>query len=170
MKAFSWMQAAVGLTLVLGTAAPAWAGESPKQQAIEAKLREVGDPAAYIADTQALVAGAKAGQYGRMRPYDIRRLEGAERKITALLKGRGNVADLDMEEKTDLFNARQVIDGIVSAHDDSRLVCKHVPLIGTRLKTTQCTTAAEAEARKRNSREALEDFQVRRLLLPPTSN
>jgi len=162
MKAVSWKLALTGLMLAIGVAMQAGAAPSPQadqQEAADAQVAKIGDPARYLANQRAKVAAAKAGKHGRVTPSDMRRLEAAERDIERLVAGRQNLNDLKPAERVVVYNAQEAIDGVVAGDDRSRMVCKRRPVPGTRLSTTECLTKEESDARSRAAQDATRSAQ-----------
>lgn len=98
-----------------------------------------------------------------------RRLERAGRDIAAIATDDRDLVQLDRNQRMKLFNADQVIAALERGRDRMRTICRQVTRAGTRLPTTECLTVEEREQRRRDSREATEDWQGRRLSCIPTA-
>lgn len=163
MRVMNWGMIATVLVLAIGSVSHSGlamaASSDQKQQAADAAVAKIGDPARYLADKRAQVAAAKEGKFGKLAPGDLRRLDDAERDIARLVSGRESLSDLDQEDRVTVYNAQETITSIASGKRHSRLVCKQRQLSGTRLKTTQCMTAEEDAARTREAREATRNAQ-----------
>ncbi|WP_242162376.1 hypothetical protein [Lysobacter sp. M15] len=163
MKAVSWKVAWVGMALAIGMASQAGASASTspvdQQQAADAQVAKIGDPARYLANQREKVAAAKSGKNGKISSHDIRRLEAAEREIERLVSGRNNLNDLNSAERVTVYNAQETIAGITSGEDRTRMVCKRRQLAGTRLHTTECLTKEQSDARAAAAKEATRSTQ-----------
>jgi hypothetical protein len=151
----------MALAIGMASQAGASASTSPvdQQQAADAQVAKIGDPARYLASQREKVAAAKSGKNGRISSHDIRRLETAEREIERLVSGRQNLNDLNPAERVIVYNAQETIAGITSGEDRTRLVCKRRQLAGTRLHTTECLTKDQADARAQAAKEATRSTQ-----------
>ena len=163
MKAVSWKLAWFGMALAIGVASQAGASASTspvdQQQAADAQVAKIGDPARYLANQREKVAAAKSGKNGKISSHDIRRLDAAERDIERLVSGRQNLRDLNPAERVIVYNAQETIAGIAAGSDRTRMVCKRIQLAGTRLKTTECLTKDQADARAAAAKEATRSTQ-----------
>lgn len=135
------------------------ASQDDKQQAADAQVARIGDPARYLQDQRAKVADARAGKYGKLSPLDIRRIDAAEQDIVQIVSGRESLDELDARERITVYNAQETIASIASGDRNSRMVCKQVQRAGTRLKTMQCMSAEEDEMRTEGAREAARNAQ-----------
>lgn len=164
MKAIHWMFGpSLVVACVLGFGIPntllASSDDANAQQAADTRVAKIGDPQRYLSQIHAKVEEAKSGKKGKLKMSDVRRLDSAERRIELLVAGKSALSDLDAEQRVEVYNAQETIDGIVASNSAGRLVCSHVQVSGTRLKTTRCLSRADSEARARASREALRDQQ-----------
>lgn len=152
----------LGLTVVI-PAAPAAEPTSPpaqQQKAADSNFAElIGDPADYLARTHATVADARAGKHGRISKRNLRRLDSAEIQITRLLEDNPDLDSYDPQERVKFVNAHETITDLTSGQKQSRLVCKRIKRIGTRMTTTQCMTREQLDARERAARESVEAVQ-----------
>jgi len=155
--------AAATLMLALGVATQVGAPAQTDQRAADEQVAKIGDPGRYLANQRAKVAAAKAGEHGKLSASDVRRLEAAERDIERdierLVAGRQNLNDLDPSERVAVYNAQETISGIAAGNDRTRMVCKRRQISGTRLKTTECLTKDESDARARAAQESTRNAQ-----------
>lgn len=163
MNANSWKFTLAGSVLAIGIATQAGAAPLPsqanQQQAADAQVAKIGDPASYLANQRAKIAAAKSGEHGKISANDVRRLEAAERDIERLIAGRQNLNDLNAAERVVVYNAQETIAGIAAGSDRTRMVCKRRQVSGTRLKTTECLTREESDARARAAQESTRGSQ-----------
>ncbi len=126
------------------SAAPVAAGQDPMQQ---------------IPATLKALEAAQAGEYGKLRRDDKRRLDAADREIQVLLQDNSDLHTLDEQERVRLFNAQETIMGIVSGLKRSQLVCTYRQNVGTRFRTKHCVTRDIAEAQKRAAKDSTHTAQ-----------
>lgn len=153
----------LGLAVVI-PAAPAAESttEAPAQQqkAADSRFTElIGDPADYLVRTHAAAADARAGKHGRISKRDLRRLDNAETQITRLLEENPDLDSYDPQERVQFVNAHETITRLTSGQEHSRLICKRIKRIGTRMTTTQCMTREQRDAREDAARESTEAAQ-----------
>lgn len=154
----------LGLTAVIPAAPAAEPAGPPAQQpkAADSSFAElIGDPADYLARTRATVADARAGKHGRISKRNLRRLDNAERQITRLLEDNPDLDSYDPQERVKFVNAHETITDLTSGQKQSRLICKRIKRIGTRMTTTQCMTQEQRDAREDAARETTENVQRR---------
>ncbi|MCB1642431.1 MAG: hypothetical protein KDI37_11915 [Xanthomonadales bacterium] len=110
--------------------------------------------AAFLREVRDTVELARAGEYGKIKPADLGRLDEARSRITELLEGHEHARQLSAEERIELFNAQELITSIVRNDDKSRRVCTKVHGTGTRIARSECLTVAQREQRAQETREA----------------
>lgn len=76
-------------------------------------------------------------------------------EMEELLEGVDSVQALGADERARLLNAQEKVNTLLTAaHDDSRMECKRIKKVGTRLPTTVCNTVAEWRRQQDLAREA----------------
>lgn len=79
-------------------------------------------------------------------------------RMETLLDGRP-VSALREAEKVDLMNDQELINThLTQAAEDSRLVCRREPAVGSRLQRSQCLTVAERRRKREDSQDALNSY------------
>jgi len=68
-------------------------------------------------------------------------------EMDALFGRSGSVAQMNDDQKTQLFNAQEVINSILTDRDSERLICKDEPIIGSHVRSKTCRTYGEEQAR-----------------------
>lgn len=87
-------------------------------------------------------------------------------RMEALLGGR-QVSELTEAEKVELMNAQSLVNThLTDAAEDSRLVCRREPVVGSRLQRSQCLTVAQRRRIREDSKEQLDSFN--RGFAPPS--
>ena len=67
----------------------------------------------------------------------------------ANLVSRGSFAELPIADQTEMINAQQEANAILTKNDGERLICTHERPTGTKFKQKVCRTAAEIAERRR---------------------
>ena len=78
--------------------------------------------------------------------------------MAAMLQKAGSVDAMRPEEKTQLFNEQEKVNGILARNADDRLVCTHVAPVGSHLPVTQCRTAREIAQSRADYQRQREDY------------
>ena len=147
--------------LLSSTAAAEPASSDPAgAQATVPHVESIGDVKIYLERTRNVIALARSGGYGPIKKQDMDRAVAAQAQIESLLSSRNNAADLTNVQQLDLANAQETINSIIRSDQKGRLVCKQVPVTGSRLATKECLTVAEREARATQARETAHDLQI----------
>ncbi len=118
-------------------------------------IEVIDDVNEYIARTRDVVLRARAGDYGRIKKVDMERVAKEQQSIEDLLGGRTGELTLTVDEQIQLANAQESINAIILSDDKSRMVCKRIAAIGTRLTKTECLSVAERERRAEKARDVI---------------
>ncbi|MEP7041764.1 MAG: hypothetical protein ABI843_01805 [Dokdonella sp.] len=81
-------------------------------------------------------------------------------EMDALFGRSGSVAQMNDDQKTQLFNAQEVINSILTDRDSERLICKNEPIIGSHVRSKTCRSYAEEQARHEVSAKDMLDRQA----------
>lgn len=77
-------------------------------------------------------------------------------KMDTLLAGRP-VSALGEAEKVELMNLQSSINTTLTrASEDSRMICRREPAVGSRLQRSQCLTVAERRRQREGSQDAID--------------
>jgi hypothetical protein len=145
--------AALGGLLGLGSASAAVTAGQPAPQAATTS------PAQQIPATLKALEAAKAGKYGKLRADEKQRLDAAGREIAQLTGSHDDLADLDEQERIQLFNAQETVMGIVADKQRTQLVCTYRAQAGTRFRAKHSVTRDVADAQRQAARENLRGMQ-----------
>jgi hypothetical protein len=77
--------------------------------------------------------------------------------MQGLLQKSGSVAAMTADEKVQLFNYQENLNGLLTHHDSNRLVCQHNAPLGTHIPVTTCHTVGEIERVRRESEKGMQD-------------
>lgn len=115
----------------------------------------ISDAQDYVDRTRFVAERAHEGDYGHIRRNDMKRLDRAAQAIEQLFGDRTGEIDLSDDEQITLANAQETINAIIRADDKSRLVCKKVAGIGTRIPKTECLSVAQREHQAETARDVI---------------
>ena len=104
----------------------------------------------------------KSSKFKHMDESSKEKLLAAQDEIFGLLKGRKSIDELTHEQQIELYNAQNLVAGILTDAELDRPVCKREKRVGSNMATTVCTT-------KRQMDEHKDDIQ-RGLRAPRTCN
>jgi len=143
------------LSLVLGTLGPALGFASDK---INEKpfVADTSEKFERVADE---VRGEMkpGGRYEFIRPDNRVKAEADIEKIGSLLQRWGSVDTMSQDQRVQLFNAQENLNGILTHSDSNRLVCERRAPVGTNIPVTTCQTFGEVERSHRDAQQYLRD-------------
>lgn len=137
---------AVGLALSMG----AMAAEK-LDPALQAVTKEKFDDQA-AAIRQQMKAG---GRWEFVDTEERSRVNMRLDEISSLLASAASVDALDRDNKGKLLEAQEDVNAILTKKDGRRLICQQVAPTGSNRKQKQCSTFAERERQRRDSRDFL---------------
>jgi hypothetical protein len=152
------MKVSVKLVLV---ASLAWAGVACAAEKVNEKR-----VAAEMADTpekfeQLMTAVhqemAEGGHYEFIRPDAKSQVDSDFAAMFTLMKKAGSVAQMNQDDKIQLFNHQEHVNGILTHNDSNRLICERRPPMGTNIPVTTCKTVGEIEHERSKSQKYLDD-------------
>ena len=129
------------------------------QQAPSVVIKDVAKFLDYQRDVRDDV---KSSKFKHMDESSKEKLLAAQDEIFGLLKGRKSIDELTHEQQVELYNAQNLVAGILTDAELDRPVCKREKRVGSNMATTVCTT-------KRQMDEHRDDIQ-RGLRAPRTCN
>ncbi len=107
--------------------------------------------------TQIRAEMATGGRYEFIRPDNKGKVEADLNSMAAMLQKAGSVAAMREQEKVQLYNLQEHLNGILTHSDRNRLICEHRPPLGTNIPVTTCKTVAEIERSRRESEKYMQD-------------
>lgn len=97
--------------------------------------------------------------YREISYHDAKIVRDALDRMTALLEGHGDVAEMSPDDQVRLFNEQDLVNTVLTmAENDSRTVCRRRGQLGTNFKTTTCETIKERRERQEADRRAIDWF------------
>lgn len=97
------------------------------------------------------------GRYEYIRQDDKDRVESDLHAMQAMLEKNGSVAAMNAQDKVNLFNTQEHLNGILVHNDRDRLVCERRAPVGTNIPTTTCRTFGEIERTRREAQTYMVD-------------
>ncbi|MEO5626978.1 MAG: hypothetical protein ABIQ70_13300 [Dokdonella sp.] len=79
--------------------------------------------------------------------------------MNLMFEKNGDVAHMNDQQKTQMFNSQEQVNSLLSKHDNERLICKTEMPIGSHIPVKTCQTAGMIEARRRNDVQYLQRTQ-----------
>lgn len=145
------------LALIVAAATPvAWAAN-------ENNALQFDDIRSQQAEIQAGVV-ARTGRYKDMDNKTRDELLRRQLMVLSAIEGKEIPADLNAEQRTQVFNDLEWIEAAINRTEDERLVCEYRKTIGSTRKQRVCRTAAQMREDRERAREELDrsDVQMRR--------
>ncbi|HZX78937.1 hypothetical protein [Lysobacter sp.] len=118
--------------------------------------------ALLIDDIRAQQSEIRAGVESRSGPYkslsDAQRNELLSRqgRMLRTLEGKQSIEELSEQQRVDVFNTLEWIEGVVNNSEDERMVCERRPILGSHRKERVCKTEAQWAREREAARRALE--------------
>lgn len=118
--------------------------------------------ALLIDDIRAQQSEIRAGVESRSGPY--KDLSNAQRnellsrqgRMLRMLEGKQSTDELSEQQRVDVFNTLEWIEGVVNNSEDERMVCEHRPVVGSHRKERVCKTAAQWDREREAARNTLQ--------------
>lgn len=132
---------ALAATLLFATAVSA----DDAQQAQSVVIRDVAKFLDYQRDLRDDVRSSK---FKHMDESSKKELFAAQDEIFRLLQGRKSIEELDHEQQVELYNAQNLVAGILTDAELDRPICKREKRVGSNMATTVCRTKREMNVHK----------------------
>ncbi len=148
---FRPMLAASALALALTLSIANAAAEKP-----------VSVPAAEIVSEQTHLRAkvvAKEGAFKDMYESDREQLIKKQDRLLELLAGRNDINQLNADERIELYNTLQLVNGIVAKAEDDRKICERTRAVGSNRFQLACITAKQQRENRDNAKSALAKAQ-----------
>ena len=100
---------------------------------------------------------AEGGHYEFIRPDAKAQVDVDLTAMAGLIKRAGSVAQMNQDDKIQLFNHQEHVNGILTHNDSNRLICERRPPMGTNIPITTCKTVGEIEHDRSKSQKFLDD-------------
>lgn len=115
-----------------------------------------------FADTAARVHRdmAAGGRYEFIKPDDKIKVESDLGSIDVMLRKSGSVTAMSDNERLQLFNTQEHLNGILTHSDANRVVCERRAALGSNLPTTTCRTVGDIERSRIAGQKALHDLNL----------
>lgn len=95
------------------------------------------------------------GRFSTLNDRQRERVEAELRRMENLFLKSDTVDEMGRMEKVELFNAQERVNGLLTASDDERLVCRMVEPTGSKMRQRECKTAGEIRRTREVHREGL---------------
>ena len=100
---------------------------------------------------------AEGGHYEFIRPDAKAQVDSDLAAMSALMQKAGSVAQMNQDDKIQLFNRQEHVNGILTHNDSNRLICERRSPVGSNIPITMCKTVGEIEHERRKSQKFLDD-------------
>ena len=95
------------------------------------------------------------GRYEYIRPDQKGRVEADLNLMVQLLQQSGSAQAMRDEQKVQLFNTQENLNGILTHSDKNRLICENVQAAGSLLRTNKCRTLGDMERDHADSKQMM---------------
>jgi hypothetical protein len=97
------------------------------------------------------------GRYEFIHTEDKAKVDADLDSIAAMLQKAGSVSAMAQEERLQLLNTQENLNGLLTHSDRNRLVCERRAPVGTNIPQTSCRTVADIEKSRRESQKYMND-------------
>jgi hypothetical protein len=98
---------------------------------------------------------AKRGAFKDMHESDRDRLLNRQGRLLQLLDGRRNLDELRAEERVEVFNVLQEVNGAVTKAEDERQICERTRVVGTHRYQVVCMTGKQYREHRENAKKSM---------------
>lgn len=135
---------------------------------IKVKVAPATTPDAFAAQAKEVRESMDpGGRYDDISHGDRQRVEADMAQITKLLQKRGSADQLNEKEQTDLINAQEQANALLTENDGDRLICRYERKVGTHFREKTCQTASELAHNRENT---IKTFHDQTLIRPATGS
>ncbi len=136
-------------SLLMATAGAAFAGTAVQSQSVQEILQ--------VQHALRDKLGAPHGEYSGLKQDAVGQVESAQDKIFGMLQGVTSLDQLNEGQKTQLFNAQEVIRATMLANAGDRKICHHERKTGSNMIQVRCETASQREKNMEESHKFMND-------------
>jgi hypothetical protein len=108
---------------------------------------------------------APGGRYEFIRPDQKGKVETDLNLMMQLLQQSGSVSAMRDDQKVQLFNIQENLNGILTHSDKNRLVCENTAAVGSLLRTSKCRTLGDIERDRASSKQVM-DYKEEKSVIP----
>ena len=98
----------------------------------------------------------RSGPYKDLSDEQRQELLNKQARMLRTLEGKRSTDELNEQQKTDVFNTLEWIEGVVNNSEDERMVCERRPILGSNRKERVCKTEAQWTREREAARNAME--------------
>ncbi len=81
--------------------------------------------------------------------------------MAAMMEKSGSVAAMKEEQKIELFNIQEKVNGLLAKNANDRLICTYVSPVGSHLPVKKCETLGAIEKNRANARRNMDELNQR---------
>lgn len=108
---------------------------------------------------------APGGRYEFIRPDQKGKVEADLSLMMQLLQQAGSVTAMREDQRVQLFNLQENLNGILTHSDKNRLICENVQAAGSLLRTNKCRTLGDMERDHADSKQLM-DYKEEKGVIP----
>jgi hypothetical protein len=98
----------------------------------------------------------KAGPYRDLSAAQRDELLSKQEQLLHLIEGKRSTSDLNEQQRTEVFNTLEWIEGAVNKAENERMVCERRPVLGSTRKERICKTAAQWDQERDAARSQMD--------------
>ena len=97
-------------------------------------------------------------RFEHVTPTERAQVDAALARMTQAVSGKPSIADLDDATRIKVFNLQEQINAILTKRDNERVICEKRSMTGSHRKQSVCETFGEKMARRKNSRDRMNEL------------
>ena len=98
------------------------------------------------------------GRFEHVTPSERARVDSALVQMSSVVSGKPRVADLDDATRIKVYNLQEEVNAILTRRDNERVICEKRAMTGSHRKLSVCETFGEKMARRKNSRDRMNEL------------
>jgi len=99
---------------------------------------------------------AGTGRYKDLSASQRSELLNKQARMLQTIEGKHSTEDLNAEQKTEVFNTLEWIEGVVNNEGEERMVCERRPVLGSTRKERICKTASQWREEREAARNMMD--------------
>lgn len=99
---------------------------------------------------------ARTGPYKDLSASERSELLSKQARMLQTIEGKHSTAELNDQQKTEVFNTLEWIEGVVNNEGDERMVCERRPVLGSTRKERICKTAGQWREEREAARNMMD--------------
>lgn len=97
-----------------------------------------------------------SGRYKELSASQRNELLSKQARMLSTIEGKHSTAELNEQERVEVFNTLEYIEAVVNSADDERMVCERRPVLGSTRKERICKPASQWREEREAARNMMD--------------